>query len=182
MNRQDIQLLFEYNSWANSRILQAASKVSQEQFEAPAPFPHGGLRGTLTHTLFAEWIWRKRWQGESPTTWWTPEEFPTLKSLQTRWLQEEKELKEFVESVGDDKLNDVFSFKTTCGEARQNILWQAMLHVINHGTQHRSEAAALVTEMGHSPGDIDLILFLREKQAGLPPPHFYSGNQTMPIE
>jgi uncharacterized damage-inducible protein DinB len=158
-----MQLLFGYNSWANSRILQAATKVSQGQFAAPAAFPHGGLQGTLTHTFFAEWIWRKRWQGESPATWMTPEEFPTLKSIQTRWLQEEKELMEFVKSVEDDKLNDVFSFKTTRGETRQNILWQTMLHVINHGTQHRSEAAALLTEMGNSPGDIDLILFLREK-------------------
>ena len=166
MNKQDMQLLFEYNSWANSRILQAASKVSQGQFTDPASFPHGGVRGTLTHILFAEWIWLKRWQGKSPSTGLTPEDFPTLKSLQTRWRQEEKELMEFVESVDDDKLNKVFYFNTTRGEARQNILWQAMVHLINHGTQHRSEAAALLTEMGDSPGDIDLIVFLREQQSG----------------
>jgi uncharacterized damage-inducible protein DinB len=37
-----------------------------------------------------------------------------------------------------------------------------MAHVVNHGTQHRSEAAAMLTEFTHSPGDIDLIMFLRE--------------------
>ncbi len=42
------------------------------------------------------------------------------------------------------------------------MLWQLMLHLINHGTQHRSEAAALLTGYGQSPGDLDLILYLRK--------------------
>jgi uncharacterized damage-inducible protein DinB len=39
-----------------------------------------------------------------------------------------------------------------------------LAHVVNHGTQSRSEAAVLLTEYGQSPGDLDLILFLREQR------------------
>lgn len=162
MNKQDIQLLYKYNSWANARLLDAASNLTEEQFLAPDSFPHGGLRGTLTHALFAEWIWRMRWQGESPTEGIKPEDFPTFDSLRARWLEEEKALDSFVDELTDEKLNAPFQYKNTRGKTLENILWQAMAHVVNHGTQHRSEAAAMLTELGRSPGDIDLIIFLRE--------------------
>jgi uncharacterized damage-inducible protein DinB len=162
MNKQDIQLLYKYNDWANKRILDAAANVTGEQFLAPASYPHGGLRSTLTHTLFAEWIWRTRWQGESPAYRFNAEDFPTFDSLRARWLEEEKALNSFVDSLTDEKLNAPFKFKTTRGDEMGNILWQAMVHVLNHGTQHRSESAAMLTEFNHSPGDIDFIMFLRE--------------------
>jgi uncharacterized damage-inducible protein DinB len=38
-------------------------------------------------------------------------------------------------------------------------MWQLLAHVMNHGTQHRSEAAALLTEAGRSPGDLDMMDF-----------------------
>jgi uncharacterized damage-inducible protein DinB len=162
MNKQDIQLLYRYNSWANKRILDTAAKVNNEQFLAPDSYPHGGLRGTLTHVLFAEWLWRNRWSGVSPTSGMKPEDFPTFNALHTRWQEEEKALQSFVEHVTDEKLNAVFQYKTLRGMAMENTLWHAMLHLVNHGTQHRGEAAAMLTGLGHSPGDIDLIVFLRE--------------------
>jgi uncharacterized damage-inducible protein DinB len=60
MDKQDILTLYTYNQWANAKILSAAANIPQDQYLADASFPHGGLRGTRVHTLFAEWIWRKR--------------------------------------------------------------------------------------------------------------------------
>ena len=165
MNKQDIQLLYKYNSWANARILNAASHITQEQFLAPASYPHRGLRETLTHALFAEWIWRMRWEGTSPNYRLKPEDFATFESLRTRWAEEERLLMEFVEGLTDETLNAPFDkYTSTEGYTFQTILWKAMAHLVNHGTQHRSEAAAILTEFGHSPGDIDLILYLVETQ------------------
>jgi len=164
MNKQDIQLLFDYNQWANARILNAASSLTDEQFLASASYPHGGLRGTLTHTLFAEWLWRKRWEGQSPTNGPMPEDFSTFESLKTLWVEEENKLMKFVASCSEEKLNSVIQYKSLKGAPFENVLWQMMTHVINHGTQHRSEAAAMLTDLNHSPGDIDMILFLRENK------------------
>jgi uncharacterized damage-inducible protein DinB len=160
MNKQDILILYKYNQWANAKILNAAANVTQEQYLAPASFPHGSLRGTLVHALFAEWIWRNRWEGTSPTHRLKPEDFPTIESLQARWLEEERQLMAFAEGLTDEKLNNTFTYKNTSGKPFTKILWQAMAHLVNHGTQHRTEAAAILTDFGHSPGDIDLIYFL----------------------
>ena len=160
MNKQDLFLLYQYNQWANAKILSAAANVTTEQYLAPAAFPHGGLRSTLVHALFAEWIWRNRWEGNSPTSRLKPEDFPTVESLRTRWLAEEKQLMDFAEAVTDERLNQPFSYNNTSGKSFTRIVWQAMVHLVNHGTQHRTEAAAMLTDFGCSPGDIDLIYFL----------------------
>ena len=138
--------------------------VTQEQFLAPASFPHGGLRGTLVHALFAEWIWRNRWEGNSPNYRLKPEDFPTFESLRTRWAEEEKLLMAYVENVTEERLNSKFSYKATDGTPHERILWHAMTHLVNHGTQHKTEAAAMLTDFGQSPGDIDMIFYFIENQ------------------
>jgi len=164
MNKQDILLLYKYNQWTNKKIFDAVAKVTPEQFLAPASFPHGGLRGTLVHALFAEWIWRNRWEGTSPTVRLKPDDFPTFEALRRRWAEEEQLLMAFVENVTEERLNSKFSYKATDGTPHERMLWQAMAHLVNHGTQHKTETAALLTDFGQSPGDIDMILYLIENQ------------------
>src|SRR4051812_19886219 len=78
MNKQDFQMLYAYNRWANAHILETAAMIREAQFLAPTSFAPGGLRGTLVHTLFAEWIWRQRWLGTASSAPWQPADFPTF--------------------------------------------------------------------------------------------------------
>jgi uncharacterized damage-inducible protein DinB len=163
MKQSEILMLYQYNAWANARILNATAQVSEEQFLAPATFPHGGLRGTLVHTLSAEWTWRNRWEGYSPNKSLPAEDFSSFQSLYQRWQAEEKALMTFAENTDQALLESTIHYTTTSGKSYENVLWHLMAHLVNHGTQHRSEAAAMLTDFGKSPGDIDLILFLRER-------------------
>lgn len=164
MNKQDILTLYQYNAWSNAKIVDAASHVTQEQFLAPAPFPHGGLRGTLVHALFAEWLWRNRWEGTAPafTFRWELEEYPNFESLRRRWAEEEFRLMNFVANVTEEELHRKIKYISTEGSPHERVLWECMAHLVNHGTQHKTEAAAILTDIGHSPGDIDLIVYLNE--------------------
>ena len=159
-----ICLMYEYNYWANARIFAAAAKVSQEQFVAPGNLSHGGLRNTLVHVLAAERIWRSRCHERvSPTALLPVEDFSTLADLRARWEPEERAMRGYIASLTEADLTSTINYTSTRGTPLQNVLWQILLHLVNHGTQHRGEAAVLLTGYGHSPGDIDLIVYLRNQ-------------------
>ncbi len=68
----------------------------------------------------------------------------------------------FVVNLTEERLYNKIKYTSTEGYPHERILWETMLHLVNHGTQHKTEAAAILTSMGHSPGDIDLIVYLNE--------------------
>jgi uncharacterized damage-inducible protein DinB len=166
MDKNDILWLFGYNYWANARVLHAAAQITPDQFTAPAGLSHGSVRGTLAHILAAETVWRMRCaQGISPAALPDESHFPTLDALRERWQSEEEKMRAYLNELTDDALQQTIEYRTTKGVPYENVLWTLLAHIVNHGTQFRSEAAVALTDYGHSPGDLDLLLYLREKAA-----------------
>jgi len=164
MNAEHIRTLFDYVYWANARIFRAALRVTPDQFTAANTSSYGSLRGTLAHVLRSEMIWRRRLQGDPmPTGIPIEADFPTPQALLTAWQAEEPLLRAYLASLAEADLQAMVSYKSTKGEPFQNARWAILAHVVNHGTQHRAEAAAMLTDFGHSPGDIDMIIYFREK-------------------
>ncbi len=167
MKRADIATLLDYNYWANRRILAAASGLSLQQLSAPAAFPWGSLRGRLVHILDAEFGWRTQLERGRETDQWQAAElhesdFPNLESIVQRAQQEESGMRSYLASLTDASLQDTIRYRTDEGHLRERRVWHCLYHVVNHGTQHRSEAAAILTDLGRSPGDLDFTLFLNE--------------------
>jgi uncharacterized damage-inducible protein DinB len=164
MNIQDIKFIYEYNYWGNKKILEAASKVTREQFLAPAEFPFGGLRGTLLHIVDGERLWRVLFETGKVTEDedLIIEDFPTFESLQNKFHEEEKLLRAHLNRLTDEDMNSHLIYPVGEGLIRDRILWHCFHHLANHGTQHRAEAAALLTGFNASPGDLDFTVFLNE--------------------
>ena len=162
MKIADVQLIYDYNYWARDRILRAAAEVTAEHYAAGAGFPYGGLRGTLLHMLDAE----KSWRHQLEWGYWTPDlleaDYPTLEVLQTEWQAEEAAMRTYLRRLTDADLQGVVRYTADSGAVRERILWHCLFHLANHGTQHRAEAAALLTDYGCSPGDLDFTLFLNQ--------------------
>src|SRR4030088_2350731 len=77
MTKDDIHLLYEYDRWANNRVLQAASALSVEQFTRDLGGSFRSVRDTLVHILGGEWIWLTYWNEPVPS-------FAFLAELRTR--------------------------------------------------------------------------------------------------
>jgi uncharacterized damage-inducible protein DinB len=167
VNTRDILTIYDYQYWANNRILAASDRVSDEQFLLPSTHSFGSLRGTLVHILDSERAWRMLCQHDTLSGFRELEQgaFPTVADLARRWQEEERAMRAYLASLDDDDLNGYIRYITPEGERRERILWHCLLHVVNHGTQHRSEAAVLLTDYGASPGGLDFTLFLNEQPA-----------------
>lgn len=165
MNIRDMLTIYDYNYWATRRILVASVHVSTEQFLSPTAHSFGSLRGTLVHTLDGECAWRMLCQHQTLAYFKAIKEaaFLTVDVVEQRWNAEERAMRDYFAHLTDDDLNEYIRYTTPEGEQRERILWHCLLHVVNHGTQHRSEAAAILTGYGYSPEDLDFTAFLNEQ-------------------
>jgi uncharacterized damage-inducible protein DinB len=164
MNKNEILTFYDYNYWANARVLNAATRVSSEQFIAPANLSHGSLRGALVHTFGAEVVWRMRCQESiSPSAMPSETEFPMVEGLQAHWYEEEQKMRAYLASLTDDQLQQSVKYQTTKGVPFESILWHLLVHLVNHGTQFRAESGIALTAYRQSPGDLDMLVFFREQ-------------------
>ena len=162
MRVRDIKLLFEYNIWANQRILAAAEKLSDEQLKAANDLGWGSLHGMLAHILDAEYGWRHYLADGEGVKWLGADDFADLAAIRERWAAENRLLMAYLDSLSDEALDGKIFYEVD-GQQRFRILWHCLAHMVNHGTQHRSECAALLTELGCSPGDMDFTVFLSQR-------------------
>ena len=163
MNIADIQLLYEYNYWANKRIFEVTRGLTAEQFLAPVAQAFGSVRSTLVHILDTEWGWRILCQRGTLTETINADEFPTVQLLIERWDQEERTMREYLVQLNDSSLSDLVRYTLENGTKRERVLWHCLIHVVNHGTHHRSQAAAILKEHGQSPGELDFTVFLNSR-------------------
>ncbi len=163
MQTIDATLLLAYNRWANALILERAAALTADQLAAPAAFPMGSLRGTLVHLMSAEWIWRSRWQRISPGAMLAEADYPTLAAIAARWASEDGALDAYAAALSDAELARTFHYTTQSGKAYSNTIGETLHHMVLHGMQHRAECAAMLTSLGQSPGDIDMIGYLRQR-------------------
>jgi len=178
MNKDDIHLLFEYDRWANNRVLQAASALTDEQFTRDLGGSLRSVRDTLLHIISGEWGWLAYWKEPSPgadfvadmkkrrEALFHPEAFPNVAAVKLKWAEIEKELAVFVNRVTNESLRKMIPVRAT-----QISLAHLMQHLANHSTYHRGQIALMLRQLGAEPLATDFHGFLaeaRRESAGAP--------------
>jgi uncharacterized damage-inducible protein DinB len=161
MTAEEVRTLYEYNCWANQQVLAAAARIGEAAFAAGREVPHGSLRGILVHALAVEWLWRQRClKGTSPPQYIPGESFHQVESVRVAWVEEARTMRRYLASIGDAQLQEPVCYATRRGENCDHLLWQLLVHLVNHGTQHRAEAGSCLGGLGHGPGDLDFVRWL----------------------
>ena len=165
MDTACIRKLYEYDRWANARTLGAVAKLSSDQFTRDLGSSHRSVRDTLVHNFSAGRIWLARWNSSPPMSMVDPAAFPTLAAVRAAWAELERELGHFLHSVSDERLRAVIAYTNIEGKPFAQLLWEQMVHVVNHASYHRGQITTLLRQLGAEPAATDLIVFFREQPA-----------------
>ena len=159
MNKDDIQLLYRYNRWADATILNAVAPLSKDDFSRKLGGSFPSVRETLVHIMGAEWIWLRRWKGVSPPALLSAAEFPDLISIKHRWPEIEAEQMEFVAGMTDALLQQPLKYVNLKGQLFEYPLVRVMQHLVNHGSYHRGQVTNFLRQLGAQPIATDLLVY-----------------------
>jgi len=157
MNRDDILYLVTYHNRANAKIFETAANLSHEQLMRVNEFDRGSAFETLRHLVDTDWSWRQFCNGNDvgKAYLWEFVSMTNFDETRGAWERDSAELFAYAQSLDEAALQQQIIINAEKGERAR--IWQILAHVVNHGTQHRSELARYWTVCGFSPGDLDLL-------------------------
>jgi uncharacterized damage-inducible protein DinB len=163
MTVDELRELFAYDRWATAKLLEATDGIDEATWSAAEAIDERGLGGILVHMLGAYQRWRHGLADDGETPRPEREPLPSPAELRRRWEAEWPAMDAWLAGLDTDWL----------ARDDEGVPFAGMLrHLVNHGTQHRSEAAVLLTQGGRSPGDLDMIVWLEDRAGwidGKPP-------------
>jgi uncharacterized damage-inducible protein DinB len=165
LQKDDLGRLFQYNNWANHRVLRAAATLTTDQFKRDLGSSYGGVRGTLVHIMSAEWIWLERWKGVSPQRMLDEAEFADVLALKERWRVIEEHRDGWFAALPEKDVAGTVPYANLKGDRFENPLWQLVQHVVNHSSYHRGQVTTLLRQLGAKPVSTDLVAWDRERAA-----------------
>jgi uncharacterized damage-inducible protein DinB len=165
MTLEDLENLLDYNYWARDRLLEAVDALTLEQFMRPLGSSFSSVRDTIAHICGAESIWLARWRGELPSSLPKPERIPDIAAARREWVELEAGMRAFVGNLGREDVERSIEYKDTRGASHNDLFWQMLQHVVNHGSYHRGQVTTMLRQMqALPPKSMDLIAYYRSKK------------------
>jgi len=158
-------LLFQYNRWANRKILDACAALSPEQFSRDLGASFQSVRGTLVHMYGAEWVWQERIAGRWHPSLRAASDFPDYATVRGKLEEKDRDLIDYVSKLTPAKIESVLQYKNLVGRDFFSPIWQILHQLSNHGTYHRGQIVTLLRQLGVKAVSTDIIGFYRERAA-----------------
>jgi uncharacterized damage-inducible protein DinB len=149
-----LKSLSSYNRWADETIVATADPLSDEALETQGADGRS-IRATLAHAVGTQLWWLGNWTGVRP-----PPYEQTRAGLHQAFADAHARIDVLVASTDDLGWERPVEFSFPGRPALHLPTWQTFVQVMYHGTQHRAQVAEALSRVGHSPGDMDYILWL----------------------
>jgi len=107
-------------------------------------------------------VWLERWQARSPKELFTPDEFPSVSHIRTRWSVIQASQLAFGQSLTAEQLRQVLRYTNRHGEEWEYALWRMIYHLCNHSTYHRGQVTNMLRVLGAQPVPTDFLVFWDE--------------------
>ena len=143
--------LFEYNLWANQRVMGA---IAQNNIEDEA------ILTLMSHIVSAQLIWLHRVEG-LPTSPFPPWEVYNMRELESMVDESNARWVKFLNNYKMDTLEEVIHYQNSQKKDFENRLVDIVSHVLNHSTHHRAQISTLLRKSNIEPPPLDLIIYRR---------------------
>jgi uncharacterized damage-inducible protein DinB len=156
MNADAFRHLYNYHFAENRKIWDSyIMPLSQEQFTQHVDYSMGSVRNQLVHLMNVDDAWFSDLQSIKGPESLNPPDSDDRDLIRAAWDNVEQNMRAYLAKLRDDML---FT-KPLGGEDKDLILWQVLLHVINHGTDHRAQILRLLNDLGAKTTAQDYIFY-----------------------
>ena len=147
MNADAFRHFYDYHFAQNRKIWDTyITSLSDEQFTQPVAYSHGSVRDQIVHLMSVDEVWFSELRGVEPSEPLPPTHSDDRNIIRAHWDSVEQCMREYLAELRDDML-----FDTPIEEPEEDkdlIVWQVLLHVVNHGTDHRAQLLRLLNDLG----------------------------------
>jgi uncharacterized damage-inducible protein DinB len=157
MNANAFRHFYDYHFTENRKIWDRyVTPLSHEQFTQAVDYSHGSVRDQIVHLMSVDDTWFSGLRGVEIPEPLNPADFHDRETIRGHWDNVEQNMRDYLAGLRDDMLFD----KPLDGEDKDLILWQVLLHVANHGTDHRAQLLRLLNDLGVKTKYQDYIFYV----------------------
>lgn len=161
MNADAFRHFYNYHFTENRKIWDSyIAPLSYEQFTQQADYSHGSVRDQIVHLMDVDDIWFSELRGVEPSEPLPPADLDDRKVIRAHWDSVEQKMRAYLAALQDDMLSDQPIEEPD--EDKDLIVWQVLLHVVNHGTDHRAQLLRLLNDLGVETTSQDYIFYVYE--------------------
>jgi uncharacterized damage-inducible protein DinB len=158
MNADAFRHFYNYHFAENRKIWdQYVTPLSHEQFTQNVDYSHGSVRDQIVHLMSVDDTWFSGLRGLEIPEPLNPADFDDRKMIRAHWDKVEQGMRGYLAQLRDELL---FQKPFPEGEDENLILWQVLLHVANHGTDHRAQLLRLLNDLGIKTEYQDYIFYV----------------------